>query len=711
MKSPSKRAGAIAARKRAQSPRPTPPPKAQLFSRSNLLLWGIAAFAFLIRIPNLRWGLPDVEEEALPVHKAFDMWGWDQGHMTLDPQTAGWPALSFYVHFILQKVQYLAGRITGRYHDSLDFFVQHADLSTLMTPARFLSLLMGVAIVVIGVRIAQRLAGWFGARVTGLVLAVSPLLIEQSIKVTPDIFLALFSALALSRLLDVYERGRLSDYLWSAVWIGLGAASKYTPLLLIPCLVVAHLMRQKPARRWKSFTDRRLLLAGATLVAAFFIASPYTFLNFTAAKRDVPSQFSHVVTSGHFGNELKLPGHLFYLVKVLPDALGWPALILGLAGLGLAAWRRRGPWLIVLVYFACFYLGLGALRSLHPHYILPALLPVALGLAALVHEFSLVAPAKWRPWSPALAGVFLAVVMLPLGMQSAHESLRYSRPSTLQEAKQFIMQQLNRPEVTFAVENGGPDLPRGGNADFAHRPVFRRLDAEDRKALLDRPFAHRYEINMYMTDANGSDLYYDLRHYLDYDYIVVSGTAYHRYVGLAPEFPRQNAFYKDLEQCCSLVKYFPESPDRLGPDIWIYSIGPKTMKILADRGSLAPGFQTAFMDKIRRSDLYSFLGFTGDLATRREDWPTADLYLSTLMELRPEIRQDLLLTLGYTKYKAGKYLEAGKLCSEYLKSHPGDQKGLALAASIMEDAAEQRKHTAAGSPPPESSPPRDQPRK
>ncbi|HET9888771.1 MAG TPA: hypothetical protein VFR10_14775, partial [bacterium] len=351
----------------------------------------------------------------------------------------------------------------------------------------------------------------------------------------------------------------------------------------------------------------------------------------------------------------------------------------------------------------------GALRSLHPHYILPAVLPVALGLAALVQEFNLVAAVQRPRLAPLAAVVFLGVVLIPLGIQSTRESLRYSRPSTLQESKQFIMQQLNRPGVTFAMENGGPDLPRGGNADFAHRPVFRRLEDQDRKALLEKPYAHRYEINMYMTDANGADLYYDLRHYLDYDYIVVSGTAYHRYAGLAPEFPRQNAFYKDLEQYCSLVKYFPESPDRLGPDIWIYSIGPKAMKILQERGPLAPGFHTAFMDKIRPNDLYSFLGFTGDLATRREDWPTADLYLSTLMELRPEMRQEFLLTLGYTKYKAGKFLEAAQLCSDYLKIHPGDQKGLALAASLMEDSAEQRRKNAAGGAPQPSSPRKNDP--
>jgi hypothetical protein len=660
---------------------------------------GIAAFAFLIRIPNLRWGLPEVEEEALPVRKAFEMWGWDQGRAMLDPQTAGWPSLSFYAHFILQKIQYAIGRITGRYHDPLDFFVQHADVSTLMAPARFLSLLMGVAVVAIGVRLAQRLAGgWFAPLVTGLVLSLSPLLIEHSIKVTPDIFLTLFSALALNRILDVYEKGRLKDYLWSAVWIGLGASSKYTPVLLIPCLVAAHLMRRWRAtgwHGWQGLSDRRLLLAGATCAATFFLTSPFTILNRATAKRDVSSQFAHVVTAGHFGYDLKLPGPIFYLFQVLPDALGWPALILGLTGLGLAAWRRRKSWILVLLSFICFYAGISALRSLHPHYILPALLPIALGLAGLAGEYQrTVVPERMR-WSPAIALGFLAIVLIPLAAQTLNESQRYSRPSTLQESKRFIMQELNRPGVTFAMENGGPDLPRSAETDFARRPVFRRLDEQDRKQLLNRPSTHRYEINMYTSDANGSDVYYDLRHYLNYDYIVVTGSAYHRYVGLAGQFPRQNAFYQDLERYCELVREFPESPARLGPDIWIYGIGLNTRKILEDRGPLEPGFHNAYMSTIRPSDLHSFLGFTGDLAMRHEDWPAADLYMGTLLDLRPEMRQELLLTVAYAKYKAGNLVEAAKLCGEYLKIHPGEQKAMALAAAIMEDSGSSKQNAAA----------------
>jgi hypothetical protein len=671
----------------ATPPLPADSRQAGASSRDRLLTWGIAAFAFLIRIPNLRWGLPQPEEEALPVRKAFEMWGWDQGHLTLDPQTAGWPSLSFYVQLALQHVQYAIGKLTGRYEDRLDFFLEHVEPHTLLTPARFLSVLAGVAVVVVGVRLARRLAGRFAALTTGIVLSLSPLLIEHSLKVSPDILLTLFSALALTRILDVTEKGRWRDYVWSAVWIGLGIASKYTPILLIPCLVVAHLARRWDEGRWLRLLDARLLLAGVVCAATFFVASPYTLVNAAGAQRDISSQFLHVVTAGHFGHELRGDGHVFYLIHVLPAALGWPALILGLAGLVLAAWRRRGPWLIVLLSFACFYVGLGALRSLHAHYMLPALLPLALGLAALVGEFERTTWARERGLSVALACGLLVIVLTPLGVASARQQLRISRPSTNLQARTFIMEELNRPDAAFACEIGGPELPRSPDAEFAQREVFQRLDAPSRERLLKRPFVQRYVINMYMTDANGSDLYYDLRHYLDYDYIVVCGKAYHRYVALPELYPRQNAFYRDLERYCELVRFFPASSDRLGPDVWIYRVVPETRRILEDRGPLVRGFHGPHMGKIRRDDLVSFLGFTGFLAVRREDWRAADLYLSTLLELKPDAREELLLTVAEVKYKAGDLAGAARLCGELLQRRPDDPQALILGAAILEGSA------------------------
>lgn len=646
--------------------------------RGRRLPWTLAALAFLLRLPDLRWGLPQPEEETLPVMKAFAMWGWDEGRLTLDPQTAGWPALSFYVNLALQHVQFALGKLTGRYAEPLDFFVAHVDVATLLVPSRALNLLVGVATVFVGARLARRLTGDLGAALTGLLLAVSPLLVEYSLNVAPDGLVTLFSALALSRIVDVAERGRVRDSVGAGVWIGLGAAAKYTPVLLLPALAAAHVAGRRPLARG-------MLPGIAACAAAFLVASPYTFLNAAAVHRDVAAQITRLATEGHFGHELLRNGWAFYLVDALPGALGWPAAGLGLAGLGIAAWRRRGAWIAVLLGFAGYYAGLAALRSPFAHYLLPGLLPVTLGLAALVQDAGGAARSRGLPIRPAVA-FGLALLVLPPAVLSARQHVRYSRTTTNNEARAFILENLAAPGVTFASEIGGPELPRSPEAEFAGRAVLRRLDLGQRALLLERPFVHRYVINLYMTGSEGADVYYDLRHYLDYDYVVVSGKARGRYEALAARFPRQNAFYADLQEHCELVRHVAASPDRLGPDVWIYRVGPEARRIAAQRGELSPGFEQPFLARARRADLQAFLGFTAGVALQRGNWRAADLYLGTLLELAPESRDATLLPLAKVKLRLGDLDGAARLCAEALRHRPEDPEARALAAAIGERA-------------------------
>jgi tetratricopeptide (TPR) repeat protein len=47
--------------------------------RARLLALAAALLAIAIRLPHLGWGLPDLQEEALPLKWAFEMGGWGGG--------------------------------------------------------------------------------------------------------------------------------------------------------------------------------------------------------------------------------------------------------------------------------------------------------------------------------------------------------------------------------------------------------------------------------------------------------------------------------------------------------------------------------------------------------------------------------------------------------------------------------------------------------
>jgi hypothetical protein len=272
----------------------------------------------------------------------------------------------------------------------------------------------------------------------------------------------------------------------------------------------------------------------------------------------------------------------------------------------------------------------------------------------------------------------------PAAVLAARPHQRYSRPSTFQDAKALIMQELNGPDVHFASELGGPTLPRDPHLELEGRPVVQRLDPADRERVLSRPFVNQVQIPMYMIDANRADFYYDLRHYLDHDYIIVAGTAHDRYVALIASYPRQNEFYGDLDRYCELVRRFPASADRRGADVWIYRVHPRTRRILDDRGCLEPGFHHAWSGKVFLKDFSVFLSFVAVAAAQRGNWEGADLYLSTLVDVTPRdrLQDELLFALADLKYKAGHLREAEALCAELLHRHPDQPNLLALRAAI-----------------------------
>src|SRR5262245_18437781 len=72
-----------------------------------------ALVALALRLWHIAHGLPDFVEEAIPLRRAFDMWGWRAGHADLNPHLFHYPSLSIYLQFALQHLHYWTGRLTG----------------------------------------------------------------------------------------------------------------------------------------------------------------------------------------------------------------------------------------------------------------------------------------------------------------------------------------------------------------------------------------------------------------------------------------------------------------------------------------------------------------------------------------------------------------------------------------------------------------------
>jgi 4-amino-4-deoxy-L-arabinose transferase-like glycosyltransferase len=179
------------------------------------------------------------------------------------------------------------GRLTGAFANRDDYFVSYwLDNGPVLLLARAAAVLATVGVVWIGMRLAKRMAGGGAAFLVGGVLALSPLLVTYGQLVTPDVWVALFSALAIARIVAIQQRGATADYVWAGIWIGLGISSKYTPLLLLPGVFAAHVLRAPApgapglaARKVQSFVASQPWLGVLVAAAAFAVTSPFVLLN------------------------------------------------------------------------------------------------------------------------------------------------------------------------------------------------------------------------------------------------------------------------------------------------------------------------------------------------------------------------------------------------------------------------------------------------
>jgi hypothetical protein len=648
--------------------------------RACLLALLLSCLAVTVRIPHLDWGLPDVEEEALPMKKALEMWGWDEGHLRLDPQTAGWPSLSFYVHLGAQKLDYAIGRTQGIYHDRYDYLIDFAlDQRHLLILARLIGVLCAAGVVWIGTRLAFGLGGWPAAVLSGGLLALSPMLVRHAQLVTPDILMALFSGLAVAKILAVSEHGLRRDYVWAGVFLGLGIACKYTPILFALSLYLVHLRRlraQGRGLRRGGLDDPSLGWAALSCLAAFLLTSPYTLADLSVLRRDFGFQMLHM-SKGHFGQAHEGAAALYYLREVLWPGLSGGGFVLSGAGLALASWKLRGVWRSLAICVVTFYLGIALLNTHFERYMLPLLLPLSLGLAAwppLLRRW--IGEDRSSPRGAILLGIAL-VALVPAAWGTWRYHQQKGQQDTLQLARDWAMETLLPQDPALAMEAYTPQLPSDRSQQLIGRPFFARLSPLQRSRLMKRPLFRADAIPLSTVHVELSAYYYDLRHFLPYDYIVTSSSVRGRYQASPDQFPRQVAFYQDLERYGSLVKRFAPNPTRKGPEIRFYHLSLQDKaRIVAEKGAPDPQDYRKYLDRLHAPQFAEFVSALAQRAREAKMWTLAAGELDVLVEISTSLGMtraewlELVEKAVYDYYQGGEYLKSLARSMMYLKNNP-----------------------------------------
>jgi len=502
-----------------------------------LLLLTVAAF---LRIHHLERWFPHFYEEATPVFRARDFWGWSSGVFDFNPRFFNYPALSFYIHFAFQAAVAGIGFLTGRIASLAEFrHLLGTEVAWFVLLGRAVTVLFDLGTVLAVFAVGRRLGGGWIGLTAAFFLSFNALHIRRTQFVLVDIPLTFFVVVALFFLMDVLEKGRTIDYAKAGFCIGLAAATKYPAALLVVPLGAAVLPRLV------SRSERKTALIGASVslaVAAFtfLLLNPFCLLDFGLFLDRFSFERTHMA-AGHLGHDLEVSSVRFYASSL------WKrtgiALIAAGAALFQAVSKRDPKSGLLLVWILSYLTLLSSWKMRAGYYLLPVIAAIFLvGATAVVRAASLIRqPLAKEVVMAAVAGLYL----FPQGTELRDYYTTVSTPDTRIQVKEWVEKNI-------------------------HSRALVALESYTYSSERDSPGPHLLlKIPLVVVHPEGASAFYDLRWYENFDYIIISSYVYQRYLDRSEEFPIQVQFYQDLEQRWRIAKGF-ESKGMSGPTVVIY---------------------------------------------------------------------------------------------------------------------------------------------
>jgi 4-amino-4-deoxy-L-arabinose transferase-like glycosyltransferase len=548
-----------------------------------VLLAAILILALALRLKGITWGLPYSfvnADESTVIPKAFAA---ARGHP--NPQFFFYPSFYFYLtaalYVLATPVWWLLGN--GNLLAQTSFVVDPGPYFLL---GRLLSVAMGTASVYLLYRLGRVAFGRPAGLLAALFLAVTPLHVAYSHMAVTDVTAVAFALLALvllqraagpeataspagsARVLDPGPaRSRRRRLVAGAVVAGLATSTKYNlGMLVLPATVAAIYACDSEAAARVAAGGRTVLVWLRLLVlrvylpmlVAFVLASPFVVLDAPHFLRDFRRQ-NQIMDRGWLGFENVGNGFWYNVTPNLTGAIGVVLVVLAVAGLAWALWRRTRLDLMLAPYVIFYFVYIGTWKELADRYLLVIVPPLLLfAVRACVELVGLVQPRARRVVVPAVGVVLAVAFALPLADSIAYDRT-LSGTDTREVAREWIQQNVPAGSL-IAVENYGPPLVREDVLDHY------------RAAGLD-PVAFRL-LRLKLPAPETPDRLRDLRRLRrqDVEYVLVSSRIYERVLAAPQEYPTIVEFYEELDAEGELVKEFRPGPGETGPVLKLYRL-------------------------------------------------------------------------------------------------------------------------------------------
>lgn len=348
----------------------------------------ILAFAAWLRVRGLGFGLPAVynPDEVAIMSRALAFAKGD-----LNPHNFLYPTLYFYLLFGWIGLSFVAGYVAGAIPSAAAFQQSFfLDPSGIYLAGRLLGVVCGTVAILVTWLIGRRLHGTAAGLAAALLLAVSPFAVRDAHYVKHDVPTTLLIALAVMAMLPLVERSparpRTRRMVLAAALTGLACSMHYYAVFLVVPLALSIWFGWAGS----AVGDRakRLVVAAAVVTAAFFAGSPFLLLEPGTAIRDIRANREIVVDRAVETSGTAFASATDYAEMLWRDAVGWPVIVLAVAGGALLARRYPRRLLVVVAFPLAFLLFISntvaATRYLNP--VLPFIAVLAGVAVAAVAE-------------------------------------------------------------------------------------------------------------------------------------------------------------------------------------------------------------------------------------------------------------------------------------------------------------------------------------
>lgn len=398
--------------------------------------------ALLFRLPGIQWGLPLKYahiDESVVIHYSLRIVAG-----ALNPDFYDYPGFFLYLLAGLIRLGALFhGWIFGAGLEDLVGAYLAGDPTFFTLTARGLTIAFALLTVAFTFSVGLRRSRWGVGLGAALLVAVNALHIRSSHYGTIDVAACFFTLWAMDKIVEFGMTQRVRDGAVAAFLVGLGAATKYYPgILILPLALLPFVGKH-------SRPFRMVSVLAAMSISGLFVGSPFTVLS----AGEFLSRFNHLAPK-----IVGVPGHSILFLPTIVNLwqnAGPVALLLGGLGLGLAFWKKgaNAPWRLLAILWLTLLTFLGFWNLQMPHYGLALYPPLFLfGIHA----------ADQIPWRRPLPVFLLTGVLIAFALPSAVREIRYlQRPDTRLQTADWVR----------------GNIPPGSKIlRFSHTPDFKRSD-------------------------------------------------------------------------------------------------------------------------------------------------------------------------------------------------------------------------------------------